>query len=237
MRLLVTRPLPQAEETARALLAKGHEVLMAPLLTIAPDIRIPLDPGSAEAIVLTSRAAVRAVSLHPELARVTGLPVFAVGEATAEAARRAGFAEVRSADGDLHALARLIAALPVPPRALLHLCGRERAGDLAALLADAGVTVETRVIYAAQEALRLPHDAVVALANGAIDGVLSFSPRSAETLVRSAGVAGVAEPLLAARHFCLSEAVAEVVRKAGAGDVVVAAHPDQGSLLALIPQV
>lgn len=235
MRLLVTRPMPQAEETAERLAAAGHAPVLAPLLEIVPDPAVSLAPGEAEAIVLTSRGAVRALAHHPEKERVLPLAVFAVGDATATQARALGLADVRSAGGDLSAVADRIGADAMRPRRLLHLAGRDRSGDLAAMLAPLGISVETRVVYSAEPATALPRAAAEALRAGTLDGVLSFSPRSAETLLVLAKAAGMAEPLLAARHYCLSEAVAETLRAAGARDVAVAAKPDQDALLALIP--
>ncbi|MDQ0315183.1 uroporphyrinogen-III synthase [Amorphus orientalis] len=234
MRLLVTRPMPQAEDTCRALIDAGHEVLLAPLMEIVTDETVSLDPGAADALVFSSRGAVRAVALHPQADRLKHLPVFCVGDATAEAARAIGFGQVRSAAGDLAALAQLIAALPDPVGSVLHLAGRERSGDLGVLLSDAGVSVETRIVYAAEKAERLPDEVVSALADRRIDGILSFSPRSAETMVHLAEKADVLEPLRAVRHYCLSMAVADVLRDAGAGDLIVADRPDHPALLAAV---
>ncbi|MEW5423682.1 uroporphyrinogen-III synthase [Amorphus sp. 3PC139-8] len=231
----MTRPMPQAEETADRLEAAGHEPVRAPLLEIVPDPTVSLAPCDADAIVLTSRGAVRAISLHPEKERIFSLPVFAVGDATARAARALGFGDVRSAGGDLAAVAERISAEEVKPHRLLHLAGRDRSGDLAALLRPAGIQVETRVVYRAEPATALPSDAAEALRAGTLDGVLSFSPRSAATLLTLAEAAGLKESLMRARHYCLSEAVADCLRDAGARDVAVAATPDQDALLALIP--
>jgi uroporphyrinogen-III synthase len=234
MRLLVTRPLPQAEETAASLRARGHVVNVAPLLEMVADPTVSLDPEGADLLVLTSRGAVRALTLHPELGRVTGLPTLAVGEATAEAARAAGFSDVRTAGGDLLSVAQAIEADPNRPRIVLHLAGRDRSGDLGALLAAAGVAVVTRVCYRAEAARLLPAETVAALREGEIDAVLSFSPRSAATLVALAAAAGVGPAVASLRHFCLSDAVADVLRDAGADRVDVAARPDQEAMLELI---
>ncbi|MGX1306756.1 uroporphyrinogen-III synthase [Amorphus suaedae] len=234
MRLLVTRPHPQAEETAAELRALGHEVLMAPLLEIVTDPDVSLEPDGADLVVLTSRGAVRALKGHPGLPGIAAMPVLAVGEATAEAARAAGFSDVRAAGGDLLSVARAIETDPNLPRTVLHIAGRDRSGDLGALLGAAAVSVVTRVCYRAEPATALPADAAAALREGAIDGVLSFSPRSAATLVALAEAAGLGPALAEVRHFCLSHAVAEVLSGAGAGRVEVAATPDQAALLELI---
>jgi len=234
MRLLVTRPHPQAGETAERLRALGHAVRVAPLLDIVPDPDVTLAPDGADLVVLTSRGAVRALTRHRELDRVRGLPTLAVGEATAAAARAAGFSDVRAAGGDLFSVAAAIEADPNRPRTVLHLAGRDRSGDLGALLAASGAAVVTRVCYRAEAAQALPADVAGALKEGDIDAVLSFSPRSAATLVRLAQAEGAGPAVAALRHFCLSEAVADVLRGASAGRVEVAERPDQEAMLALI---
>src|SRR4051812_25250109 len=99
MRLLVTRPEPDATRTAQVLRAQGHEVLVAPLLstqTIEAEFA-----GPYAAVLMTSANAARALSEHPRAAELSELPAFTVGARSAEAARAAGFAEVVSADGAL----------------------------------------------------------------------------------------------------------------------------------------
>ena len=84
MRVVVTRPQADGERTAAALEALGHEVLVAPLMRIEP---IAADlAGTWSAIVITSANALQAA---PATIDKT-LPVFAVGDRSAEAARRAG---------------------------------------------------------------------------------------------------------------------------------------------------
>ena len=110
MRLLVTRPEPEGEETAARLRARGHEVLVAPLLRIEAAADAELGAGPWSGIVMTSRNAARAIGQHPRFAELRGLPVFAVGRRTAEAARAVGFSDVLSADGDADDLVRMILA-------------------------------------------------------------------------------------------------------------------------------
>src|ERR1043166_8938182 len=97
MRLLVTRPEEDAARTAQALRARGHAVLIAPLLRIEA-IEADLS-GSWTAVLMTSANAARALSGHRQAAALLRLPAFTVGDRTAEAARAAGFTEGVSADG------------------------------------------------------------------------------------------------------------------------------------------
>jgi len=146
MRLLVTRPEPDATHTAQALRARGHEVLVAPLLrTETIDVEFK---GPYGAVLMTSANAARAIATHRRSAELQGLPVYTVGNRTAGAAREAGLTNVDSADGALADLVRLTAARFAGTRKpLLYLAGEDRAGDLAGELAAHGIAVETVVIY------------------------------------------------------------------------------------------
>jgi uroporphyrinogen-III synthase len=232
VRLLVTRPEPDAERTAATLRARGCEVIVAALLrveTLAPE----LGHGPWRALALTSANAARAIERHPRRAELVTLPAFVVGRRTGAAARAAGFGEVRSADGNASDLVRLIAAR-VAGGALLYLAGEDRAGDLVGDLAAHGVTVETAVVYRAAKVSSFPAAAAAALAAGGLDGVLHYSRRSTEAYLDCARAAGLLDQALAPVHYCLAQPVAEPLLKAGARDMRIAARPEEGALLDLI---
>lgn len=233
MRLLVTRPEPEAARTAEALRARGHEVLVAPLMRIEP-VDAAFD-GPWTAVVLTSARAVRAVGARLRDMEIMRLPAFTVGDRTAEAARAAGFGEVISADGALRELARAVAARCAGRGArLLYLAGDDRSGDLAGDLAAHGIAVNTVVVYRAVAADALFPDARQALSDGRIDAVLQYSRRSAATLVRLAEEAGVLNAVLSVAHYCLSADVAAPLRARGAERIQVAASPREAALIDLV---
>ncbi len=233
MRILLTRPEADAARTAAALRDRGHEPIVAPLLTIEilPDAE--LGDGPWAAILVTSANAVRAIAGHPRRDRLRGLAVFAVGAHSAQDMRAAGFTDVTSADGNVTDLADLVAARMTPPAPLLYLAGEERSGDLAGLLRARSFTVHTALVCRAVVAADLPRHAIAALAAG-IDGVFHFSRRSAEAYVNAARKADLSEAAMTKpAHFCLSARIAEPLMRAGAVDVRVAARPDEAALLAL----
>jgi len=233
VRLLVTRPKADAERTAAALRAHGHDAIVAPLLTIEHLSNVAIAAGPWSAILVTSANAAHAIAAHPSRDDLRRFPVFAVGAHSAQAMRDAGFAEVTSADGDVAALAKLASARAKPGASLLYLAGAARSGDLAGALRKLGVAVHTAVVYRADIAKSLPAGAAAALAAG-IDGVLHYSRRSAEAYVNAARQAdlvkaGLADPI----HFCLSAEIAASLLAAGAINVRVAETPDETALLAL----
>jgi uroporphyrinogen-III synthase len=233
VRLLLTRPAADAQKSAAALRARGHEAIIAPLLDIEILSNAELGAGPWTAVLVTSANAVRAIAAHARRGELHSVTVFAVGDRSAQAMRDEGFAEVISAGGDVADLAALVAARLQPPARLLYLAGEERSGDLAGLLRARDFAVETILVYRAVTAATLPQHAAEAITAG-IDGVLHFSRRSAEAYRDAAMSAGVAEAALEKiTHFCLSARVAEPLRAAGATHIMVAVRPDEAALLAL----
>jgi len=229
VRLLLTRPEPDAARTAAGLRALGHEVIIAPLLRIEPVADLHIDEGPWAAIVVTSANVARA-----PIEQLRHIPVFAVGGRSAQAMREAGFAEVRSADGHVDDLARLVANQVRPTAPLLYLAGEHRTGDLAGELRKLGFAVEIKVVYCAVAATVLSPAAADALAIG-LDAVLHFSRRSAEAYIAAAEAAGLRrEALQGLAHYCLSAQVAEPLAHAGADPIRIATRPVEASLLDLI---
>ena len=234
MRLLLTRPEPEAERTAAHLRARGHEVVVAPLLRIELLADAEIGEGPWAAILVTSANAAAAAA-HPRFAALRSLPVFAVGARSAAAMRKAGFADVTSADGDVRDLVRVVTERLEGGAALLYLAGAERSGDLAGSLAAHGFAVRMSVVYRAVKVGSLPGSAVAALSGG-IDGVLHFSRRSAEAYVDAVRAAGLsAAGLTKPAHFCLSAQAAEPLVQAGVADLRIAPQPTEASLIGLIP--
>jgi len=232
MRVVVTRPLADGERSAATLRARGHEVLVAPLMRVEP---VAADfSGGWGGVVITSANVLPAIAGNAACKVLFELPLFAVGRRSADAARDAGFANVTSAGGDVRDLVQLIAERPADASApLLYLAGEDRAADLVAELAVHGIAAEMRVVYRAVSA-PFPPELIAALKAGAIDAVLHFSKRSAENYIAGARAAGVIDPALAVRHLCLARPIAEPLSSAGAGNIAVAARLDEAALIALL---
>ena len=116
----------------------------------------------------------------------------------------------------------------------MHIAGTRVAGDLAGSLGQAGFRYRREVLYQAREASRLSDATLAALAAGTLAGALFFSPRTAQSFVALANVAGVTAHLARMTAFCLSPAVARQARAAAWKRIVVAERPEQDSLLAAI---
>lgn len=231
MRVLITRPEAEAQMLQQALQACGITADCAPLLAIRIHRDVPLPLDGVAALLFTSANGVRAFAAN---AARRDFSVFAVGEASAAAARAAGFADVQAAGGDVDSLAALVQARWRPQDGiLLHAAGATLAGDLQALLQAQDYTVRRIMLYTAEAATALPAPVAAAFAMGIYDAVLFFSPRTAATfvtLVRAAGCAGGATAAVAA---CLSANVAQAVAELPWRAVQVAARPREADLLSL----
>jgi uroporphyrinogen-III synthase len=231
-RVLVTRAAPDAQATAARLAEAGHEAVLSPVLVIEA-VAAMIDPG-AQALVFTSAAGPRCAAID---ARLRAVPVFAVGEGTAAAARAAGFEHVRAADGGGAELVALAAASLDPAGApVIHVSGADVVGDVAAGLRAAGFAATRVIVYRAAPASALTPEARARLAARppALDFVLFHSARGGESFARLAAAAGVAKGLAAVTAACLSPRVAEMVKSLAWREILVASAPREGALLSLL---
>jgi uroporphyrinogen-III synthase len=237
--VLVTRPHPDDEATAARLRAKGLTVLLAPMLRFEPVAFHDDVDARYGAVVVTSANALRGIEAHLAGSRLLKLPLFAVGEHTAAAARRAGFINVIPANGDATALRDLMLA-SVKSKALkkgstlLYLAGADLARDLAGELGERGFSVVTHTTYRMNPVSGLPDEVREAFAANGIEAVLHYSRRSARAFLEATRAAGVEISALAIPQCCISDAVASVVRDAGASQVMVARAPDENALFEVL---
>jgi uroporphyrinogen-III synthase len=229
MRLMITRPLEDAEPLATELAALGVEALTEPLLSIETTAAGAPDLKDVQGLLLTSANGVRAFAA---LSSERSLPVYAVGDATARVARLAGFEKVTSAAGDVTTLAERVQEKCQPgDGVLLHVAGTKVAGDLAAMLTLAGYQYHRVQLYHASKATSLSPGGLDALKKGDLDGVVLYSPRTADSFVDLLTKAGAADCAGRLSVFCLSDAVAARAGTIDWAQVVVAATPDQAALI------
>jgi uroporphyrinogen-III synthase len=239
MAILVTRPHPDDEATAAILRARGFEVLLAPMLrfealALHEDADTPYG-----AVIVTSANALRGIASELKGNPMLKLPLFAVGDHTAAAARANGFEQVISAGGDAGNLRDCVLA-SVKAKALkktsplLYLAGADLARDLASELGERGFTVVTQTTYRMVPLSNLPRATCEAFAANQIEAVLHYSRRSARAFLDSVRAAGVEISALSVPQCCISAGVASLLRDAGATQVMVAASPDENALFALL---
>jgi len=231
-RVLVTRPSGDALPLAAELQRRGFDVLLQPLLRIVLEDGPPPDLAGVQALLFTSANGVRAFSRRSD---VRTLPVYAVGDATAAAARAEHFLSVASAAGNVDDLAALVRDRLDPAAGrLLHIAGSVVAGDLSGALETAGFRVERVALYAAQPTEALDPSIHSAIAAGAVDAAMFFSPRSAASFVSLLQHAALTGDCGRIQAFGLSDAVAKALSPVSWHAVYIAPEPTQESLLAIL---
>lgn len=212
-RLVILRPEPGATATVERAKAIGLEALAMPLFEVEPVEWVAPDAGSFDALLLTSANSVRHGGGGLESLR--RLPVYAVGEATAAAAREAGLQVAASGDGGVE---RLLDSVPAGVR-LLHLCGEHRTEPQAARAITAVPVYRSSALPPAAD-LRRIEDQVAAV----------HSPRAGQRLAELAGKAPIDQSTV--RIAAISTAAAAA---AGPGweRCEAADEPSEAALLAL----
>ncbi len=224
-KIWITRAQPGAEATAARVRALGHEAFVAPLLEVRPVEGVQIDLSGVCALAFTSANGVRAfIEATPE----RSLRVFAVGSATAQAVRAAGFKNVLSADGDVEALAEGIAARKRDLKGcVLHPGAAEPAGDLVSALEKHGIEARRLILYDTGPAELTPEVLEVL---PSLDAALLHSPKAAKVLADLLKD----HPLPQLRALCLSKAVMKPLTRAKLSAKVFAPFPLEAALLNLI---
>ncbi|MEQ8399152.1 uroporphyrinogen-III synthase [Thalassobaculum sp.] len=231
-RVLVTRPQAEAEALAIDLTRRGHEAVIAPMLVIRSTGIQLQDAERYQAAAVTSRNGVDGLASATDRRAV---PVFAVGEATAEQALAVGFSPVTAARGTGGALVDLIQARLKPENGpILWASGDEVRVDLTTELGKRGFAVERAVVYRAEAVDRLSDAGLRALTDRPADAVLFFSPRTAERFVRLVLDAGLDRRVTTMAAHCLSPPIADTVKTLPWATIRTAARPTRDDLLAML---
>lgn len=244
MRLLITRTEPDASQWANDLQQKGHTTFIEPLMDVVylePDFK----PSHAQdthpqGLIVTSSHALFAIEKNfQHYTQYRGLPLFAVGETTAEYARSLQdvlhFETIYQGPGTALGLVEKIIDFVDPQGGpLLHLAAEELAVDLTPHLAGYGLTLHKCVVYKTNERAVLTEALKSEILNDAIDAVLLMSPKASRIWARL-----IAEdPLYAHAQkipaLCLSDKVAAPLKGMDGLTVKVAEAPSRKAFMDLI---
>ena len=230
--LLLTRPEASAATLRTELAQYGYAVYNAPMLDIyhhggesAPS------PHDYQAIVITSANAAAALQT---LAPPAELPVFAVGDASAQAAGMYGMRNVVSARGNSRDLRRLITArCKAEDSAILYIRGRDVTGNLPESLRDSDFAVDSWIAYTAEPVAGIPEPAADSEKLATYDAVLFFSKRTARHFAELVRGIHAEEALRHTRALCISHKVLSCIYDLPWAEIHVARRPDRQSMIAL----
>ncbi|MEL6299185.1 MAG: uroporphyrinogen-III synthase [Pseudomonadota bacterium] len=234
MKVWVTRPARDAAAYAAGLEALGQTPILQPLF--APDYAGSIGSlyANFDLVIFTSRNGVRGLAARGLAAQFAATPCLTVGAGTADEARAAGFADVRSGPGEAHDLLALVDAIAGEARfAILYARGADVAVDLESPLQDRGHYVESRVVYKMIETGAPDAALSDQIAGRGLGAVALFSPRASERYVAQITARGLTAGAAVYVHDCLSERVAAPLRQLGGLDIAVAAAPNLEEMLAL----
>lgn len=237
MRLLVTRPEHNSMALKAQLIGLGHEVLIEPLIRIEFDALEDLELGDAQALVATSRNALRAIAQSRHAHEARGLPLFAVGPGTTATARALGFTTVLQGPKDANALVDFIAeSAELYGGPLVYLAGEVKAADLGGELRRLGFHVQEPIAYRATSARALSEPILARFRAEEVDGVLLMSQQTARTYARLIAAHGLTGAIARTVHYCLSPSIARALQPLGKVRMIAANEPNLQSLLARVAQ-
>ncbi|NSZ63992.1 uroporphyrinogen-III synthase [Agrobacterium tumefaciens] len=241
MRIVVTRPLRSGEKTAAKLEALGHEPVLLPLFHPVHHgeraISALSEPLSA--IAVTSAEALRALrDFRHRLAPHLSKPLFAVGEATAEAAREIGFQNVLTGSGDAVALAGLVAEhRPLTESSidpLLYLAGTPRGAVFEDGIAAAGIFFRTIDCYEMQLSDLSDDMLETALLKTPADVVLLYSSKAARAFFIHASAEKYVAALTTTQFVCISRNVLSLVPEIFRANAAAAEGANEAAMFELL---
>ncbi len=215
--VLVLRPEPGNAATCARVREMGRDVVSIPLFVVEPMAWDAPDAANHDALLLTSANAVRHAG--DGLTNLSMLPIYAVGAATAKAARAAGLIVKAVGDGGVSEMADMLTA---DGRShVLHLTGHEFTA-----LPD-GFAPTVRIVYAARER-----------AEAEVLPALSAAPRPAHVLLHSARAARRFATLIEAAGIAPEtltlHAMSAAIAEAAGGDWGSIAIPDSPNEAAML---
>ncbi len=230
-KLLITRPAPDNQRTAKLLVAQNIETELLPLLSFGVlDAQLPDITGFA-ALAVTSTNTIRALEALGQIPALSHLPLFAVGEKTAKAAFAGGFTSLSTASGSVESLGDIIAGTGIAGP-VLYPAARDRSGNLAALLENRNIEVITIPVYAMEARTSLTSAEAALLKDNSLDGILFYSTRTAQTFAMLMCDSRL-DTIRQKPALCLSQKVAGPLREAGFEKIHVSEAPNESAMLAL----
>jgi uroporphyrinogen-III synthase len=230
MRVLLTRPLADSLVTAKILNNENIATAIEPLFEITQrDFTLP-ELSDFHALIFTSRHAVKAFAGKSEY---TSIDVYCVGDRTAETARKNGFSNVVSANGDEDDLVKLVTEKIDKSQKLLRLTGY-MPDELSTQLQNASYDVTALQIYDVQDKKDLSPETIELLKQGKLDGVAFFSPQTAYRFYTLLDKYGLAETCRTMIAWCISDNAAKALGGANFKSVKIAKRPSRQALLELI---
>ncbi|WP_290780550.1 uroporphyrinogen-III synthase [Hoeflea sp.] len=250
VRVLITRPQPGADRTAARVSQLGRQAAVMPLFEASVTASMDDLPPATEIgglIATSARAFDMFGNQSVSESGYADIPVYAVGTATAQAARDAGFAHIHEGGGTAEALLQeLVGNLaPVSSGAdrtcspdsampLVYLAGVPRTPMIEAGLSAHQVSLRVVECYKMNKLSYSTDIVKTDILSPAPDVVLFYSANAARAFCELAGTGAIDEVIESVGFLCLSPPIAAELPPGWQPRVTVAKRPDEDSLLALL---
>jgi uroporphyrinogen-III synthase len=234
MRLLVTRPEPDASAFSAELSALDHEPILQPLIEFH---RLEFDARplrAAGALVVTSGNALRALQQEVSSRDILDVPLFCVGTETAKRARSIGFRSLAAVADTAEELTAKIISSKERRAPLVHVTGEHQAFDLVGALSREGLSIHTLRVYAMKARDAFESRLVDGIKNGELDGAVLMSARTAEIFVSLCQGHNLLTSAKTLCYFCMAENAAAKLAPLEPNVVHIAAKPNRKALLDLL---
>lgn len=233
--IVICRPVEDSAELAQAARAQGFVPIVEPVLAIEylqPDFSAATQN---EILVFTSANGVTAFAKGSDLREN---PIYTVGRNTADAARQAGFTNVKTAAGSVDDLVEILlkdyAETDVP---ILYVRAEEISKDLRSELLKHGLTVRELTAYRSVPADNLSLDLLKALDARDVAAIMFFSAKGAAVFAALLEQYGRTARIRTSNALCISEAVLQSVSVLPFGMNSVAETPDRYGMIKLLEQL
>ena len=234
MKIWITRSLEDGQSLASEITARGHDVVVSPLINVNLSGIEPLRLNAANGFIFTSRNGVRALIKEPigDIEFLKEKPVFSVGSATSKIAREFGFEKIFEGSGDAQSLVPLIKQQNLETLGrLIHLRGDATAFDLMSALLENDISIDELIVYYVKRVDELSRSVIDALQRDEVCGVMLMSARTARYYLELMSQSGMGQEISKLQHICLSRAFAEVLEAVKVTNIKVASVPTREALI------
>lgn len=235
MKILITRPEPDASDLAVKLVSRGYRVLTAPIVDVIQYKNNLINLEKISVVITSSKNGIRS------LARVNNnrnICLYVVGKASKEEAERIGYTNIKAGPGDAIGLCKLISKKRSPSNDnLLYISGKHQSFDISSYLISKKFNIKTVILYEVRAKKRFPKKIIQAIENKEIDALLFYSPRVAEIFMKFIQEKNLVNQVKNFDVFCISAKVAKKIENIGCRRILIANSPDQKSIFSLLDSV
>ena len=226
--VLITRPEEDSLLIADLVKEKNYDVVTEPFLKVILHDQDLTDLESYQGLIFTSTNGVRAFCQNSNRRDYS---VFAVGDQTMDEAKRVGFNDIKSAQGNVDDLIDLLSSQN-SNGPYLHIRGEHVTRPL--IEASDTIQIDEKILYHTEKIEEISSGSHDLLSQEAFSDILFFSRRTAEAFTEYVQAQGLEDRLKRTKALCLGPSMVQCLSVLSWQDVVVAAHPNRDGILALL---